>query len=37
MVDSTKQKQALDCLKKAEYALKTGVFKWSKDYDEASI
>lgn len=28
-------KQALKYLKQANYALKTGVFKWSKDYDEA--
>ena len=23
-------------LKEAKYALKTGIFKWSKDYDEAA-
>jgi len=26
----------MDHLKKAQHALKTGVFKWSKDYDEAA-
>lgn len=38
MVESnSKSKQAQKYMKAAEYALKTGVFKWSKDYDEASI
>jgi hypothetical protein len=30
-------KKAQDYLKQANYALKTGVFKWSKDYGEASF
>lgn len=41
MVDSAKNAsqiaKAEKCLKKAQYALKTGVFKWSKDYDEAAM
>lgn len=36
MVESTQDRNAAKCLKQAEYALKTGVFKWSKDYDEAA-
>ena len=36
MVESTLSKNAAKCVKQAEYALKTGVFKWSKDYDEAA-
>lgn len=38
MVESnSKSKQAQKCMKAAENALKTGLLKWSKDYDEASI
>lgn len=36
MVEASTSKKAQDHLKKAQYALKTGVFKWSKDYDEAA-
>jgi hypothetical protein len=37
MVEATKSHKGLDHIKKAQYALKTGVFKWSKDYDEAAM
>ena len=33
MVDSGKLKKANDRMKQAHYALKTGDFKWSKDWD----
>ena len=39
MVDKTVKggnSKAATHLKKAQHALKTGVFKWSKDYDEAA-
>ena len=36
MVESTKKSHAIKAVKKGDDALKTGVFKWSKDYDEAS-
>lgn len=30
-------KKAMSYLKQAKYALKTGIFKWNKDYDEAAV
>lgn len=40
MVDKKYQadaKKAMQYLKEAKYALKTGVFKWSKDWDTAML
>lgn len=37
MVESAKEKQAIDAFKKGKEALKTGLFKWSPNFDEGAM